>query len=544
MTKSRNKKNSSKRKSRKTSIFLHLFLLILLVLTAAGLVNESLQIRGQQEDSLAITTGLSHGPIVGNTTSTSATVWFRTASSSAVSVKIGTTKTTLSPKGPSVNTTPENDFTGKLDLTGLSPNTRYFYNLVVNGTATFTQTNLPFFKTFPQEESRVPSKLVVLTDFCCFGTRTPAPSSTFLNAGKENPDLVLIGGDFDHRNPDGTTNTQARANKRQMFKDLYGMAKYKDFVLNILRKYSVAHVWDDHDFGKNNADKSYPRKAMSLEILNEYFPTYPMTQLGDWQKFRFAQTEIFMLDSRSQRDPNKETQGPDKSMLDGDNLGSTGQLEWLKQGLVNSSAIWKIIFTPSVFNPTSNKADTWYNYADERQTLLDFINTNSVANVVMISGDMHGGGIDNGTNAGVAEMMVPNANLPRHIPGCISFSTLGTWSEGTYGSTSTPKCQGYGVIEIGTSPDTIRLTVKDDLGNTKLTYKFSAGANTPTPIPTPTPGENQNPTPSPTPTSQSLIQKLSRRLKSALTISKSPSPTPTVSPSPAPTKKPKKNKNR
>ncbi|HEY3662470.1 MAG TPA: hypothetical protein VGL24_04895 [Chthoniobacterales bacterium] len=44
-------------------------------------------------------------------------------------------------------------------------------------------------------------------------------------------------------------------------------------------------------------------------------------------------------------------------MLNGNNLGATGQLEWLKDDLPTSSAVWKIIFTAVVTNPTTKQND-------------------------------------------------------------------------------------------------------------------------------------------------------------------------------------------
>jgi len=228
-------------------------------------------------------------------------------------------------------------------------------------------------------------------------------------------------------------------------------------------------MWDDHDYGGNDCDKTYKYKESSLEVLKEYFPLYPVSEYGDWQRFTYAQAEFFLLDSRSQRDPNEDPDGPQKSMLDGDDLGEEGQWVWLTSGLRNSTATWKFILTPSVFNPTTWKGDSWYRFRNERLRLLRFISENHIRGVIFISGDLHAGAIDDGTNAGLPEMLVPGVNLPR----CLTAPRIGRWSEGYYPSsvhTLGPPCPGYGVVEVLTDPDRVVLEVMNAEGKSQLRY--------------------------------------------------------------------------
>ncbi|MBM3302771.1 MAG: alkaline phosphatase D family protein, partial [Deltaproteobacteria bacterium] len=366
----------------------------------------------------------------------------------------------------SQTTSLDGDYTTRIHLGGLSPSTTYYYDVLVNG---FSQSSGPYpqFKTFPEEGIALPFKVVVLNDFNTTYMLT-TQVHTFASAGEENPDVVIMGGDFDHRNP------RSESEKRQMFKDLYeGTSSFTD---HILRKYPLAHVWDDHDYGENDADKTYAYKHLSLKVLREYFPLYPTSDHGDWQRFAYGQAELFMLDSRSQRDPNSQLDGPDKSMLDGDGLGIAGQLEWLKSGLLNSTATWKIVYTPSVFNPTSGKNDSWASFQHERQDILDFVSANAITGVILVTGDMHFGAIDDGTNSGLPEMEVPSPDLPS----ALSWYQTGTWSEGIYYEGLTVPSRGYGVLTFQTDPDRVLLEVKDHEGQIRVSYALAIG-------PTPTP---------------------------------------------------------
>jgi alkaline phosphatase D len=242
-----------------------------------------------------------------------------------------------------------------------------------------------------------------------------------------------------------------------------------EFPKLILDRFAVAHFWDDHDFGTNNSDKNYPDKVMSLEVLKDYFPVYPVTAHGDWQRFSYGDADFFLLDSRSQRDPSADADDANKSMLDGDELGAGGQYAWLTNGLRDSTARWKFILTPVPFNPTVPKPEAWMSYRTERQKIIDFVRANNVEGVIMLSGDLHAGGIDDGTNADFPEMLVPSVNTK----GCLTAPSPGTWSEGVYAGPRDEVCGGYGVITVETEPPRVVLEIKKDTGETAVEYSVN-----------------------------------------------------------------------
>lgn len=411
---------------------------------------------------------LTHGPVVGAVTDNSALVFVRTNDCAEVRVRYGTTADLHDGVlGALYATTLEHDFTMQNSLTGLVPSTTYYVDILVNSVPQLNQP-YPHFKTFPNPGEPTSFKFVVLEDFGKFAGQ---PVPTFMNVDAEQPDFVIIGGDFDHRNPDVPGNDEAtRQAKRQMFQDQYTPDEVMgDFINLILRHYPVAHFWDDHDYGKDNSDKTYPHKRISLEVLQEYFPVYPVSRYGDWQKFKYGQAEFFLLDSRSQRDSDSTPNGPSKSMLDGDNLGKFGQLIWLQKALRKSTATWKFIFSPVTFNPTVHKKDSWYAFGYERNSILNFIKNHNISGVIVISGDWHSGGLDDGTNAGLPEMAVPPAN--QLAPICNSGGGTGIWSNGywTYpGPNNKRACNGYGVISVRTNPDRVLFQVKSAKGKRRL----------------------------------------------------------------------------
>lgn len=402
------------------------------------------------------TARLIEGPVVGAVTSGAARIFVRTTISATMQIQYSPTPDLSGALVSAAQmTTADSDFTAQIEIDKLQPSTVYYLNVLVNDTPQL-RAPYPRFKSFAPAGSSVRFKFVVLTDLFW------KPTMAFRNADAEKPDFVVIGGDFVHNNPTGL------GAKRDLFKKRYDpTGRLHDFVSLILNHYALAHFWDDHDIGKDNADKTYAEKGLALRVLKEYFPVYPVSEYGDWQKFSYAQADFFLLDARSQRDPALQPEGPDKSMLDGDQLGDKGQWNWLTRSLLESRARWKFIFSPVPFNPTTSKDDSWRSYTDERTRLVNFIRDNQIQGVIFISGDLHAGGIDNGINSGFPEMVVPSPNGYH----CLSAKFPGQWSEGVYVAPRDGPCDGYGVITVSTDPDQVELQVKDSSGTTRLSLQ-------------------------------------------------------------------------
>lgn len=420
---------------------------------------------------------LAQGPIAGGVSDTSAKIWVRTSAEASVLVLYGTEKNLTNPGRSSIlRTHAKKDFTRRVKLQSLTPLTTYYYKVLVDGVSQ-NSAPYPHFTTFATPGTPTTFSFGVLNDFGSIGAakgQKPKLYDTFKNLVHDDPSFIVIGGDFWHNEVDPpwgpvadeqTFISLTRARYREMYSYDSELGPYGYFVRKLLPQFALVHFWDDHDIGRNNASKMYRFKGQSLGVLEEYFPTYAMSFSGDWQRFSYGQADFFVLDARSQRDPSTDPDGPDKSMLDGDNFGAGGQWDWLTNNLLNSTARWKIIFSPVVFNPTLPKMDAWHGFQAERERLLEFIVTNHIPGVFFISGDAHGGGMDDGTNAGLPEMLVPGPNMRGS---CFTSVGTGTWSHGVYGQVANKGCRGYALVQIMTDPDRALLQVKDDFGQVKL----------------------------------------------------------------------------
>ncbi|HSE63743.1 MAG TPA: alkaline phosphatase D family protein [Thermoanaerobaculia bacterium] len=374
-------------------------------------------------------------------------IWVRTVEATTVRVEYGAPG---SPWGesPAVTTTPDDDYTALLPIEGLIPSTTYEYRVVTGG----QPGPLHRFTTSPPAGADAPVKIAVFAD--SFGGKS-APS--FSTVAAMAPDLAMIIGDYDHRNP--TTLTAIR----KMHRELRGCETPLgcDFAASIVaREIPLYQTWDDHDYCNNNSTMRCPSRALAMRSWREYHAFsqdngYPS---GIWQRIVYGVVELFILDTRSNRNP--DWCAGCRSML------GSEQQAWLKSRLASSTAIWKVIVTSVPFNRTVFKdADTWTGYAASRADIVAFIRDNDIRNVVLISGDIHSGGaIDDGTNSDFPELSVPLMNEGFANTGASSSRwSVGMWPQYT---------PGYGWIEASGTSMTLSAHGAD--GQPRVEYTFLA----------------------------------------------------------------------
>ena len=209
---------------------------------------------------------VTHGPVVGGVTATSARVFVRTAVAETASIWL------TPPSGPAIvvpfTTTAATDFTAIVTATGLAPSTHYA--VTVPGTDAAGA-----FTSFPQPQSTEPVTIVYLTDFEGPTGAPKEPTPIFANAAAELPNFVMLGGDMDHRNPGagfvkGTDPAIVTESYRAMWRGMYSVAPgtgLPSFAPNILARFPVVHMLDDHDWGANNANKNFRWGRVAAQVL-------------------------------------------------------------------------------------------------------------------------------------------------------------------------------------------------------------------------------------------------------------------------------------
>jgi alkaline phosphatase D len=164
---------------------------------------------------------------------------------------------------------------------------------------------------------------------------------------------------------------------------------------NVLQKFMATmpqySIWDDHDYGPNDAGKSYILKNESRETFKNYSvnPSYGEEGKGIYTKINYSDVDLFLTDDRYFRSDDKIPDSINELSSSDKHFFGPVQMEWLKNSLLFSSATFKIIVVGSqVMNPL-NKYETMQKYSFEYNQLLNFIKTQKINGVVFFTGDRH-----------------------------------------------------------------------------------------------------------------------------------------------------------
>ena len=315
---------------------------------------------------------------------TQASIHYRAASSRS---KVSTQKITLN--GGEFNT-------AVFNLTGLEPGITYTYyisagtNNKYQDSGTVTTQEIWQFRKPPADFSFLAGSCSYVNERVYDRPGKPygGDSSIFQTMANEKASFMLwVGDNWYTRYPDYSSEW-----------GLHYRAHY-DRKQRILQKFlkSMSHyaIWDDHDYGPNDADKSYFLKDASRNVFKKYWAnaTYGRRNEGIYSMFTYNDADFFLLDNRWFRsnDRMKDSTGgeinKDKKMF-GDE-----QMEWLKNALLfsNTSSFQKfrIIVTGSQVLNQLSRFDAVRAFPAEYKELMSFIQENKIRGVLFITGDRH-----------------------------------------------------------------------------------------------------------------------------------------------------------
>ncbi|MBK8980248.1 MAG: alkaline phosphatase D family protein [Planctomycetes bacterium] len=146
-------------------------------------------------------------------------------------------------------------------------------------------------------------------------------------------------------------------------------------------------TWDDHDFGQNDSDGRLPGKEGSRQAFVEYraLPSFGEDGQGIYTSFRRGPLEVFLLDARW-----FARTGPSPVATDLPTLLGPRQWDWIRRGLQQSTATFKVLATGMIWDDKQNsESDDWQTYAHERDALFDFVAAQKIPGVVLVGGDVH-----------------------------------------------------------------------------------------------------------------------------------------------------------
>jgi alkaline phosphatase D len=319
------------------------------------------------------------GPMVGAIAPDAATLWVRVSGEVPVEIEFAPEPTLVDARcSGSYLARRDDDFAVKVKLVGLLPGTRYYYRVLVDGALDRYQRGLavPSFTTAPAVGA--PAAFTVACGSCArFGEDPEQPIWRHVRAAA--PALFLWLGD----------NIYGDTLEASVLREEYRRQRDVAALQPLLRSVPQLAIWDDHDYGLDNHDRTSPVREAALDAFHEYWAN-PSGGLPDDPGVYFAASyggvDFFCLDVRYHRDPVGLPDGPTKSML------GARQRDWLYEALRASQAPFKVLVSGSGWsNARGPKGDSWSAYLHERDALFDFIRDQGVAGVLLLSGDTHYG---------------------------------------------------------------------------------------------------------------------------------------------------------
>ncbi len=204
----------------------------------------------------------------------------------------------------------------------------------------------------------------------------------FETMAKQPADFMLWLGDNTYYRPADYSSASGMAYRNRHTRSLPVMQPF-------LAAMSHYAVWDDHDFGANDGDKTFDLKQESLQLFKQYWGNKTYGEAGNagvYSKIKMADAEFFLLDDRYHRSPNTY---PDKHS-EKEFLGKR-QMQWLKEGLMGSNRNVNfrfIVVGNQVLNPV-NDFECFRHFTNEWEELMEFIVKHRIEGVVFLTGDRH-----------------------------------------------------------------------------------------------------------------------------------------------------------
>jgi phosphodiesterase/alkaline phosphatase D-like protein len=203
------------------------------------------------------------------------------------------------------------------------------------------------------------------------------------------PDLFVHMGDFHYLN--------IGRNDAGAFRRAYDRVLASPRQSALYRSTPIAYVFDDHDFGSNNADGTSASAPAATSVYREMVPHYALQNgvTTIQQAFTIGRVRVIVTDTRSARAP-IDAATP-RTML------GEPQVRWLESELEKAKdaplVIW-VNTVPWITKANEATSEGWAPYGEERTRLADRIDALGLTpRLLMLSGDGHMAAIDDGTNS-------------------------------------------------------------------------------------------------------------------------------------------------
>jgi alkaline phosphatase D len=314
------------------------------------------------------------------------------------------------------------DYTARVALTGLKPDTYYYYYFKHGQTTSLIGRG----KTLPLQTDHL--KFAV---FSCARFESGHFNAYGAAAKRNDLDAVIHLGDYIY---EYTTNFAASGQAILPNNELLSLADYRarygsyrldSNLIRLHQQHTMIQIWDDHESANDshntgaqnhqtNEGTWIDRKKHSKQAWHEWMPTTLPETSPIYRQYAFGDlAQVQLLDTRIDgREPQPlHFDTPDTTRR---KIMSQEQFIWLTDGLKTATQPWKILGNQVIFSglnfgflagatdgapdPTNLDSirivedrhnDMWEAYPSQRNALLDTIARNNIQGVTFLTGDSH-----------------------------------------------------------------------------------------------------------------------------------------------------------
>ncbi len=259
----------------------------------------------------------------------------------------------------------------RFSIAGLESDRDYSYVVEVDGAV--DEPSRGQFRTFPAG----PGNFTIAFGSCA---RTRSDHDVFRTILQHRPLFFLHMGDMHYLN--------IRQNDPLEFRIALETVLASPSQAALYRNIPIAYMWDDHDYGPNNSDRTSRTREAASRVYREYVPHYPLPAgegpLPIYQSFMAGRVRFIMTDLRSESDEKERF------------AMSPEQWRWFQDEVRKPAGL---VVWMSTYPWISDEDTGWGDFLPQRRVIAEFFRREKIKNLCILSGDAHMLAIDDGTHS-------------------------------------------------------------------------------------------------------------------------------------------------
>lgn len=337
--------------------------------------------------SHSLCAALLNGPMLGPVDMREAQIWVQTETPSLVRVAYAESgnKEELFWSHP-VETDAANGNAATVHLSGVEPGTTYSYRIEVNG-ALVTTANTFTTPAYYHGRTPPPDFTIAVGGAHYAVEQGFEPPYRILGAGygifetieAYNPEFMLWLGNTAHLR-------ESDWGSKSGYLKRYATARAAPELKSLLANTPNYATWGEADYGAPHSGAHYSYREHAESSFRAFWPqpVHVRSLEGIATRFRYADADFFLLDTRSYRNDTPTSKQPFQIL-------GTEQIEWLRQELVRSTASFKIIVAGApILNPARSRSNL--SYAEREHTaLLQMFRDEKIPGLFFLSGGKYYG---------------------------------------------------------------------------------------------------------------------------------------------------------